>query len=131
MLDSKDLLDFKEASRWASEYLGKTVTTSNISYLVNYGRIEKTAGNGIALISKNALIDYYTGYKNSREFSWKNQLGDDLNWALSFDQYSESETTKRVQRLHPYKGKFIPQLLSRRSYRRFQERSIFPKVQKP
>ncbi len=56
MLDSKDLLDFKEASRWASEYLGKTVTTSNISYLVNYGRIEKTAGNGIALISKNALI---------------------------------------------------------------------------
>src|SRR5690606_8581010 len=38
-------------------------------------------------------------------------LGDDLNWALSFDQYKESETTKHVHRLHPYKGKFIPQLV--------------------
>ena len=35
----------------------------------------------------------------------------DLNWALSFDQYKEAETTKHVHRLHPYKGKFIPQLV--------------------
>jgi hypothetical protein len=34
-----------------------------------------------------------------------------LNWALSFDQYKEAETTKHVHRLHPYKGKFIPQLV--------------------
>lgn len=26
-------------------------------------------------------------------------------------RYSESETTKHVHRLHPYKGKFIPQLV--------------------
>ena len=38
-------------------------------------------------------------------------LGDDLNWSLSFEQYRESETTKHVHRLHPYKGKFIPQLV--------------------
>ncbi len=34
-----------------------------------------------------------------------------MNWALSFDQYKESETTKHVHRLHPYKGKYIPQLV--------------------
>ena len=34
-----------------------------------------------------------------------------MNWDLSFDQYTESQTTKHVHRLHPYKGKFIPQLI--------------------
>ena len=38
-------------------------------------------------------------------------MGNDLNWALSFDQFKEAETTKHVHRLHPYKGKFIPQLV--------------------
>jgi hypothetical protein len=38
-------------------------------------------------------------------------LGDDLNWALSFDHLKEADTTKHVHRLHPYKGKFIPQLV--------------------
>jgi len=38
-------------------------------------------------------------------------LGDDLNWALSFDNLKEADTTKHVHRLHPYKGKFIPQLV--------------------
>ena len=30
---------------------------------------------------------------------------------MSFSDYTESETTKHVHRLHPYKGKFIPQLV--------------------
>jgi len=34
-----------------------------------------------------------------------------LNWALSFENIKEAETTKHVHRLHPYKGKFIPQLV--------------------
>jgi hypothetical protein len=38
-------------------------------------------------------------------------LGNDLNWHLSFVEYKESERTKHVHRLHPYKGKFIPQLV--------------------
>lgn len=38
-------------------------------------------------------------------------MGDDLNWELSFDNLKESDTTKHVHRLHPYKGKFIPQLV--------------------
>jgi hypothetical protein len=105
------LLTIKEASDWASAYLDKNVTTSNISYLIQYGRIKKIGDNGITQISKQELIDYYTSYNGHREVSWKDQLGEDLNWALSFDQYKEAETTKHVHRLHPYKGKFIPQLV--------------------
>lgn len=43
--------------------------------------------------------------------SWEKQKGDDLNWSLSFSKYKQSERTKHVHRLHPYKGKFIPQLI--------------------
>jgi len=50
---------------------------------------------------------------NNKQESWKEELGEDLNWALSFDQYKESETTKHVHRLHPYKGKFIPQMVEK------------------
>jgi hypothetical protein len=111
MQERKELLDIKEASIWATEFLGKSVTPSNISYLINYGRIKKIGNNGGVYVEKNDLREYYRAYKNSREFVWKDKLGGDLNWALSFEQYSESQTTKHVHRLHPYKGKFIPQLV--------------------
>lgn len=111
MTSSNKLLTIKEASDWASEYLGKNVTPSNISYLIQYGRIKKFGENGSTQIAKNDLINYYTSYNGQRELSWKDQLGNDLNWALSFDEYKEAETTKHVHRLHPYKGKFIPQLV--------------------
>lgn len=110
MIETEELLSIKEASDWATEYLGKTVTTSNISYLIQYGCIQKICINGTTQISKKDLINYYKSFNGNREFSWKDQLGNDLNWALSFDQYKEAETTKHVHRLHPYKGKFIPQL---------------------
>ncbi|MBF0243580.1 MAG: site-specific DNA-methyltransferase, partial [Desulfamplus sp.] len=105
------LFSIKEASEWATKYLGKNVTPSNISYLIQYGRVKKIGNNGTTQISKQELIDYYKSYNGKREISWKNQLGKDLNWALSFEQYKEAETTKHVHRLHPYKGKFIPQLV--------------------
>lgn len=111
MFNMDELLTIKEASEWATGYLGKTVTTSNISYLIQYGRIKRFNGDGTTKISKEELIQYYKSYNGFREISWKNQLGEDLNWALSFDQYKEAETTKHVHRLHPYKGKFIPQLV--------------------
>ena len=109
--ETEVIFSIREASEWASQYLGKTVTTSNISYLIQYGRIRNMASNGSTQILKHELIEYYKSYNGKREISWKNQLGDDLNWALSFDQYKEAETTKHVHRLHPYKGKFIPQLV--------------------
>jgi DNA modification methylase len=110
-LFDKNLLTIKEASLWATNHLGKNVTTANISYLIQYGRIRKFDKDGTVFISLNELNEYYNSYNGSREAEYKEKLGNDLNWALSFDQYKESETTKHVHRLHPYKGKFIPQLV--------------------
>lgn len=109
MSQTVELLSIKQASEWATDHIGKTVTPSNITYLINYGRILKVGENGSTLIPVQELIDYYENYQ--REAVYKKKLGKDLNWALSFDQYKESETTKHVHRLHPYKGKFIPQLV--------------------
>jgi hypothetical protein len=105
------LLSIKEASQWATEYLDKNVTTSNISYLIQYGRIKKNGDNSSTQVIKEELIEYYKNQSKTRQEEWKGQLGSDLNWALSFEQYKEAETTKHVHRLHPYKGKFIPQLV--------------------
>lgn len=106
-----NFLTIKEASEWATEYIGRKVTPSNISYLIQYGRIRKNGDNGSTKVFEQDLVNYYQSYNKSRETSFKEKLGEDLNWALSFEQYKESETTKHVHRLHPYKGKFIPQLV--------------------
>ena len=106
-----ELLTIKEASKWATNYLNKQVTTSNISYLIQYGRIPKIGENGNTQVDKEDLLNYYKNNNKTREERWKDKLGEDLNWALSFAEYKESETTKHVHRLHPYKGKFIPQLV--------------------
>ncbi|OQZ04365.1 MAG: restriction endonuclease subunit M [Candidatus Brocadia sp. UTAMX1] len=111
MIVEKDLLTIKEASEWASNYLKKNVTTSNISYLIQYGRIKRIGSNGNIFVDKQDLIQYYDSFLGKREVKWKDQLGEDLNWALSFDNLKEADTTKHVHRLHPYKGKFIPQLV--------------------
>lgn len=108
---ASELMTIKQASEWASRYLHRNVTSSNISYLIQYGRIRKVGDNGGALISKDELIRYYRSYHGKREANWTKALGEDLNWHLSFDYLKESERTKHVHRLHPYKGKFIPQLV--------------------
>ncbi len=97
-----ELLTIKEAAEFASLHINKNVTTSNITYLLNYGRVPKIGNNGATLISKSELIKYYQSYYGQRETDWKNQLGDDLNWALSFEHLKEADTTKHVHRLHPY-----------------------------
>ena len=89
-------MTIKEASDWATDYIGKHVTTSNIAYLIQYGRVKKTGDNGTAQIDLNDLKNYYQSYNGSRENNFKERLGDDLNWVLSFDQYKEAETTKHV-----------------------------------
>jgi len=109
--EPRDLINLSEASRIATELLSKKVTTSNISYLVQYGRVKRFGLEGNILISLSELKQYYQQHSYTRENVWKKELGSDLNWALSFDQYKEAETTKHVHRLHPYKGKFIPQLV--------------------
>jgi len=100
----------KDASRWATGYLKRTVTPSNISYLLQYGVITRHNGSGGPLINLDELKQYYNA--RDRQNQWKEKLGDDLNWRLSFAEYQEWERTKHVHRLHPYKGKFIPQLVA-------------------
>lgn len=109
--EPQDLINISEARQIASELLEKNITNANISYLVQYGRVKKFGNSGTVLISKSELLKYYRNQYNTKEKAWKKELGSDLNWSLSFDQYKEAETTKHVHRLHPYKGKFIPQLV--------------------
>ena len=107
----QDWLNIRQASVWASQHLNKTITPSNISYLIQYGRIKKYAVDGKIAINKVELAEYYQGFYSRRAMLWQQQLGQDLNWHLAFDGLKESDTTKHVHRLHPYKGKFIPQLV--------------------
>ena len=77
MVNGVDLLDIKEASRWASNYLKRNVTTSNVAYLIQYGRIKKHADNGNTFINKQDLIKYYKTLNGKREVEWREQHGDD------------------------------------------------------
>jgi hypothetical protein len=40
-MSADKLLTIKEASEWATRHIEKNVTTSNIAYLIQYGRIKK------------------------------------------------------------------------------------------
>ena len=116
-MSEKQFLSLKEASKWATDYLGRRVAPHNIAYLINYARIHafdsngnlRTTFNGETRISFIELKEYYDN--NNKEKKWKEVLGSHINWSLSFDNITESESTKHVHRLHPYKGKFIPQLV--------------------
>lgn len=107
--EEKKLFNLKEASVWASQYLNRKVNVSNISYLVQYGKIKKYGHNGNIFVDLYELKNYYDSFPKQKD--WMKKLGDDVNWHLSFVQYKEAERTKHVHRLHPYKGKFIPQLV--------------------
>lgn len=111
MQQARNLLTIKEASYWASNFLKKDIGESNISYLIQYGKVRKHNGGNTIFVDINDLKRYYESYHGWREINWKKRLGDDLNWTLSFDHLRERDTTKHVHRLHPYKGKFIPQLV--------------------
>ena len=111
MQQTKQLLTIKEACNWASDFLKRDVNESNISYLIQYGKVKKHNGGSSIFVDAIDLRNYYDSYRGQREINWKKRLGNDLNWALSFDYLREKDTTKHVHRLHPYKGKFIPQLV--------------------
>jgi hypothetical protein len=55
-----EYLNIKETSIWgATNHLGKEVTTLNISYLIQYGRIAKIDHNGSTQVLKSELTSYY------------------------------------------------------------------------
>ena len=108
----KELLNIKDASIFVSNLYHRNITPSNISYLIQYGRVSREKSGSSVLVYKDEIIKYFEEiYSESKKQAWQQKLGKDLNWELSFDKYKESETTKHVHRLHPYKGKFIPQLV--------------------
>jgi len=92
-IKDKDLLTISEASQWAISYVKKNVTPSNISYLIQYGRVKKYGNDGVTKVSKQELIKYYRSFLGRREINWKAQLGDDINWALSFKFGKAFEST--------------------------------------
>ncbi|MEO1927243.1 MAG: DNA methyltransferase [Nautiliaceae bacterium] len=103
------IVDIKKASQWATEKLNKNVSPHNISYLINYGRIKKIEKDNRVYVDLVELEEYYNNlYALENEYKKKYK---DIEWELSFDWVKESERTKHVHRLHPYKGKFIPQLV--------------------
>jgi len=107
--DDLGLVSLAQAAEWAASYTRRDISVSNISYLIQYGRIEKHGRNGSTLIDRSELKAYFD--TADKEQDWKSKLGNDLNWRLSFAEYREKERTKHVHRLHPYKGKYIPQLV--------------------
>lgn len=103
VIKEQSFLTAQEAAFWASERLGKNVTASNIKYLINYGKIANRSNDPKeSLIDKEELKKYYDCLIKDNK---------DLLHPLSFAKYKEAETTKHIHRLHPYKGKFIPQLV--------------------
>ena len=90
MLITNQYFTLQQASLWATEYIGKNVTSSNISYLVQYGKVKKFENDGITQIDKEELKAYYDTLSGNRASEWKEKLGDDLNWSLSFEQYKRS-----------------------------------------
>ena len=57
-MPEKEYLSIKQASKWATQKLGKKVTSSNIAYLVQYGRIKKYGENGQCYVLKEELAEY-------------------------------------------------------------------------
>jgi hypothetical protein len=108
----KDLLTLEDAA----SLVGKK--PSNISYLVQYKRIQRydtegravqRAPNGGLRVSKRELLGYVETRENRmRSRLMKLKIGDE---SIAFLGVPESERTKHVHRLHPYLGKFIPQLV--------------------
>ncbi len=71
--ENKELVNLKEASIWASNYLNRKITISNISYLILYGRVKKFGSNGNPLLNILKLREYYDSC--SKEKKWKKKSG--------------------------------------------------------
>ncbi|PIQ68076.1 MAG: hypothetical protein COV91_06030 [Candidatus Taylorbacteria bacterium CG11_big_fil_rev_8_21_14_0_20_46_11] len=58
------LVSIPEASKWASDFLDKEVLPTNISYLVQYGKVRKHGENGSTMVD---LAEYFiSGYKDAK-----------------------------------------------------------------
>ncbi len=59
-----DLISIQEASEWASRLLNREVAPTNISYLIQYGKIKKYGNNN----GQRNHIDKWSYFQTSRNF---------------------------------------------------------------
>jgi len=110
-MSKSDLITISEAAKT----VGKTV--HNIRYYIDYKRIGKYKPDGTQLKQKAKNGELRVSLKELKIFlelinqgnSHHHQEG--LDAELGFYNLPERERTKHVHRLHPYLGKFIPQLV--------------------
>ena len=112
-------LTVKEASEYASKIANKQITSSNISYLINYGLINRFNSKDGKCIDEHELVEYYA----ARAKQTSKKIGG-TSPELSFSNLKESDRIKHVHRLHPYKGKYIPQLVEHILERHFSEGQV-------
>lgn len=115
MNEQEELITIKKASDIVDR------PQSYINYLIKYDRIDQYDEDGNkrddifkvkndARVSKKELENYIKNRKEKIKKIRKNHIGE-YDERLAFDDLREKERTKHVHRLHPYKGKFIPQLV--------------------
>jgi RNA polymerase sigma factor (sigma-70 family) len=73
-IEQDQFVDLKRASIWASQYLNKNITITNISYLVQYGRINKYGEIGTPLINIDELKKYYDENDNKQNKNRSDEL---------------------------------------------------------
>jgi len=127
MSRKNDLLTIKEAAELTDK------SKSNINYLLQYNRINRYNEEGEPVENKNKGEKTYVSREELKEYLRKrknkirelrnNQIGE-YDEDLAFDELREKERTKHVHRLHPYKGKFIPQLVEYFLERNFKEGEV-------
>jgi hypothetical protein len=118
-----DLLTLEDAAA----LVGKT--PGNISYLVQYNRLRRYDVNGQVVnraqsgglrVSKKELLSYVKSWE--RKVRARMDALKISDTSLAFLEVPERVRTKHVHRLHPYLGKFIPQLVGHFLSRYFQPR---------
>jgi len=120
-MSKSDLVTISEAAK----VVGKTV--HNIRYYINYNRIGKYNPNGEQIKGKAKNGKLRVSLSELKTFLELLDKGIEkhhrsgLNAELGFYNLPERERTKHVHRLHPYLGKFIPQLVEWFLSRYFKE----------
>ena len=89
---TQELVSLSHASQWASKYLERQVSPSNISYLVQYAKIKKYRDDKKVKVDLDELKKYYEHVKLKQE-SWKQKLGEDLNWGYVLNPYIGGDFT--------------------------------------
>ena len=69
-----NFLTIPKASQWASEFLKRDISESNIAYLIQYGKVKKHNGGNAVYVDLNDLRKYYESYRKERELNWKKRL---------------------------------------------------------